>query len=483
MAVMVRLSGDGPIYQQIYEGLRQSILTRRLAAGIKLPSTRDLALELGVSRTVVVLAYEHLLAEGYATGKTGSGTYVSAQLPEFSAVPTGLESADRRPGRFPDLSEYGKRVQGIDIQMPSEARKGRLVYDFRYGVPPLSLFPFAKWRKLMAARLREMTVKSLHYARPEGTLGLREQIAAYARKAKAAHADADQVMVVNGSQQALDLAARLLVKPQDTVVMEDPHYQGARQIFYASGARLEAVPVDAEGLDAARIRAAGAKLVYVTPSHQFPSGGTMTLTRRLKLLEWARQKNAYILEDDYDGEFRYESRPVESLQGLDTDGRVLYAGTFSKTLFPSLRIGYVILPKQLVEIFRKGKWLNDRHASTLEQETLADFLSTGEYERYLRRARTHYSHLRGVLLDAVERQIGPPVEIAGANAGVHIVMWLAKGVLAKEVAERAAAVGVGVYPIDGYYMRTPKRQGLLVGYGALTENQIRIGVERLAGVL
>lgn len=279
----------------------------------------------------------------------------------------------------------------------------------------------------------------------------------------------------------------MLLDPGDRVVIEEPHYQGARLVFLAAGARLVPAPVDGDGLDVACLPRAGARarLAYVTPSHQFPTGVVMSLGRRLALLEWARRADAHVVEDDYDSEYRYEGRPIEAVQGLDRAGRVIYVGTLSKVLFPALRLGYLVLPGPLVEPFRRAKWATDRHTGTLEQEVLAEFIRDGHFERHLRRSRTRYAARRAALLDALAAHFGDRAEVVGANAGVHLLVWLrgvAPGALDRLV-QRAAEDGVGVYPIAPYYLIPPKRAGLLLGYASLTEAEIRAGIRRLAAVL
>jgi GntR family transcriptional regulator/MocR family aminotransferase len=325
------------------------------------------------------------------------------------------------------------------------------------------------------------------YTRPEGHAPLRQALADYLRRARGVLCDPGQIIVVNGSQQALDLVARVLLDPGDRVVIEEPHYQGARFAFLATGARLVPARVDAEGLDVRGLPAAArsARLVYVTPSHQFPTGVVMPLGRRLGLLSWAKRGGAHIVEDDYDSEYRYEGRPIEAMQGLDRAGRVIYMGTFSKVLFPALRIGYLVLPAPLVEPFQAAKWLTDRHTSTLEQEVLAEFIRDGSFERHLRRSRTCYAARRAALLQALADYLPKRAEVIGANAGLHLLVWL-RGVSPHTVdrlVQRAAGVGVGLYPIAPYYLRPPRRVGFLLGYAALTEGAIRNGIRRLAGVL
>lgn len=490
--MLVRIGGDGPRKQQVYEALRRSILEGRLPPGSRVPSTRALARDLGVSRNTILLAYDQLLAEGYVVGRIGSGTFVAAELPDaMLAAGRGGAAGREEPPGAPRLSAYGERVRKVDpLDVPGQTRRGPaspLRYDFRYGSPSVAEFPHEAWRRLLARRARRASARSLGYGRTEGEPALREAIADYLGRARAVACRPEQVVVVHGSQQALDLVARLLLDPGDVVVVEEPAYQGARKVFLAAGARLVTAPVDAEGADLSALppEADAARLVYVTPSHQFPTGATMSLARRLALLAFAERTSAFVIEDDYDSEFRYEGRPIESVQGLDRRGLVIYVGTFSKVLFPALRLGYLVLPEALVPLVAAAKWLADRHTATLEQEVLADFIAEGHFERHLRRARAHNAARRAVLLEAIETHLGPRAEVAGANAGMHLLLWL-PGVPAADVGRLVAsadAAGVGVYPVAPYYLEPPERAGLLLGYASLTESEIRQGIARLAAVV
>lgn len=487
--MFVNLTGRGPLNDQIYQAIRREILAGHAPAASRLPATRALARELGVSRNTVLLAYDQLLAEGYAEGRRGSGTYVAAMLPD-TTIPA---RSGRAPARTVStsklrLSAYGRRLVGIPVLgPPAVSAKGRLPYDFRYGVPAVEEFPHRPWRRALARRARSASVGSMTYGPPEGYAPLRQALADYLRRARGLLCDPEQVLVVNGSQQALDLVSRVVLDPGDRVVIEEPHYQGARYAFLATGARLVPAPVDAEGFDVRSLPAiaATARLVYVTPSHQFPTGVVMPLGRRLALLSWARRTGAYVVEDDYDSEYRYEGRPIETMQGLDRAGRVIYVGTLSKVLFPALRIGYLVLPPPLVGPFRTAKSLVDRHTSTLEQEVLAELIADGSFERHLRRSRTRYGERRAALLQALADTMRDLAEVVGANAGLHLLVWL-RGIApphGDSLIRRAADVGVGLYPIAPYYLTPPRRVGLLLGYASLTEAAIRAGIRRLAGVV
>jgi GntR family transcriptional regulator/MocR family aminotransferase len=338
------------------------------------------------------------------------------------------------------------------------------------------------WRRILLRHARKAPVRELDYGAAAGSLALREAISVHVRRSRAVICDPSQVIVVNGSQQALDLVARVLIERGDPVAIEDPQYQGTREIFRTAGARLLPVPVDRDGLNPAKLPK-DARIAFVTPSHQFPTGAILPLARRLALLDWARSTDAVVVEDDYDGEFRYEGQPLESLQGLDSEGRVIYIGTFSRTVFSALRIGYLIAPKSLVPAFTSAKWLCDRHTATLEQETLAEFISTGMYERHLRRVRRRNTAHREALLDAIHKYLGDRVEVTGDGAGAHVVLWPAKRISENTIIEKAASRGVGIYGISRYFLTRPSGTGLMLGYSRMREQELREGVRRLSEIL
>lgn len=478
MQLAIPLSrGSEPLFRQVYRGMRQAILGGALGAGEQLPSTRDLAEQLGISRTVVVLAYEHLLAEGFITGRGGSGTYVSDGL--AGNVAAGARKRARlRLSRFGNaVTESSMATVDTPLQRPVAPR-----YNFMYARSDLETFPFAMWRRMLLRQARKGSTRQFDYGSALGNADLRVAISAHLRRSRAVVCDPSEVIVVNGSQQALDLVMRVLVDPGDPVAIEDPHYDGVREALRATGARLRPVPVDREGLDPARIPD-DAGMVFVTPSHQFPTGAILSLDRRLALLKWARRRNAVIVEDDYDGEFHYDGRPLESLQGLDREGRIVYIGTFSRTVFPSLRIGYLIAPASLVPALTAAKWLSDLHSASLEQQTLAEFIAGGMYERHLRRLRRRNTARRTALLDVVHKYLGDRVEVTGEGAGAHVALWPKEQVSEEGVIEAAAKRGVGIYGISHCFLRRPSRPGFLLGYARLTEREIREGVRLLGEVL
>ena len=462
----------GPLFRQVYLGLREAILSGAFSSGEKLPSTRDLAEQLGVSRTVALLAYDQLLAEGFAAGRSGSGTYVSSGITAHRSPLAGKSSRLH-------LSRYGSSAAGAWPKMNfPQPRPRALRFDFACGRSDLETFPFEMWRRILLRCTRKAPVAELDYGSASGSVALREAICAHLRRSRSVNCDASQVIVVNGSQQALDLIARVLIERGDRVAIEDPNYQGTREVLRAAGAHLLPLKLDRDGLNPVNLPAS-ARLAFVTPSHQFPTGAILPLPRRLELLEWAKRRNAVVVEDDYDGEFRYEGQPLESLQGLDREGRVLYIGTFSRTIFSALRIGYLVAPKRLVPAFTAAKWLCDRHTPTLEQETLAEFISSGMYERYLRRVRRKNAARRRALLDSIAKSLGDRVEVAGDGAGAHVVLWLRRGIREEKIITRAASRGVAVYGISPYFLRRPSRPGILLGYSLMRESEIREGLRRL----
>ena len=477
-------SGE-PLFRQVYAGVRSAVLAGQLAAGVRLPPTRDLARELGVSRNTVLLAFRQLMAEGYLEGRVGAGTYVSAAPPDAMLRAERARSRRKRPAPSMALSDRGSALASISVSAP-RATPGIAPRAFRIGVPDTASFPFAEWARIVARIWRDPEAELLAYGDPQGYEPLRAAIAAHAGAARGVRCDASQIIIVNGSQQALDLAARLLIDPGDPVWMEDPGYLGARAALQAAGARLVAVPLDDEGIDvAAGVRMQGdARLAYVTPSHQFPAGtAAMSLRRRFELLQWAEQAKAWIIEDDYDSEYRYAGRPITALQGLDGGERVIYVGTFSKVMFPSLRLGYVIVPPQLVDAFVRARALADRHGPSVEQAALAEFMRAGQLERHIRRMRARYAERQTLLVDLLRRQTRGRLDVRASETGLHLTAWLPDGVDDRAVSARLAAAGVDAAPISAYRMTSQGRGALLLGFAAYEARAIAAGVRVIAGVL
>lgn len=476
LAVLIQLHDQAPLYVQVFDAFREAILSGDLSAGTKLPSSRKQAQTLGVSRNIVLLAYDQLLAEGYAETQQGSGTYVSAALPD-EGVPLSKKPSEPSSVKVP-LSSFAKRALQLNPGSPHSYTDGPL-YDLRYGLSPIDEKLLALWRRHLAKAAQN---PPLNYADTQGSLGLRTVLSAYLKRSRGVQCSAKNIIITSGSQQALYLSATALLEPNDPIVIEEPCYQGANQIFLAHKAKLIRSNVDEDGMYVPR---SAAKLAYITPSHQFPTGAVMSLQRRLELLSWAKRHNAFILEDDYDSEYRYEGKPIAAVQGLDTEGRVIYMGTFSKTLFPALRLGFLVLPESLIEAFTALKWLSDRHKSSLEQAALTSFIADGHFERHLRRTRTQNAKNRLALLDALELHFGSQISIVGRNAGIHVMVWF--NAISADMSERicleALELDVGVYPIAPYYTSKPKQLGLLVGYASLSEAAIREAVKRLASVI
>jgi GntR family transcriptional regulator / MocR family aminotransferase len=473
--VIPLLRTDEPLSRQIYLWFRQAILRRAMSAAERLPSTRELAEQLHISRTVVVLAYEQLLAEGFVVGRAGSGTYVADVLVDGPAIP----HAGRVNVR---LSHYGHAVRAAAKANFLETQSPRPRYDFVYGRSDIEVFPFEMWRRMLLRQARKASVRALDYGPTGGSSALREAISVHLRRSRAVLCDPSQVIVVSGSQQALDLVARVLIDRGDRIAVEDPCYQGTREVLRATGARIMPMPVDRDGLNPSKLPDR-TRMVFVTPSHQFPTGAILSLPRRLNLIDWARRKDALVVEDDYDGEYRYEDQSLQSLQGLDAQGRVIYIGTFSRTVFSSLRIGYLIVPKPLISVFTSAKWLCDRHTATLEQETLAEFITSGLHERHLRRVRRRNAARREALRGAIDQYLGERVEVTGFGAGAHVALWPAARVCETEVIAAAARLGVAVYGISPYFLSTTPRKGFMLGYSRMKESDIREGVRRLSQVL
>lgn len=471
-AIVIDPAAGTPLHRQVYEAWRTGILNGRFRGGERVPSTRELADALAISRSTVTQAYEQLIAEGYLQTRHGAGTFVCRELPDTSLR---LRGGARRPppgGVSVRLSRFGAALDEDFVYPP--APPGFICFS-RWGAD-LDHFPFALWRKLLTRPMRRAAREIFDYGRDaQGHLRLREEIASYVARSRAVHCTPEQIVVVNGSQQALDLCARLLIEPGDTVAFEDPGYLGTRRVFNAHGAKLQPVPVDAEGMVVDLIDRK-ARLAYVTPSHQFPTGVALSLKRRLALLEWARAQRAVIVEDDYDSEYRYSGPPLPALQGLAHDVAVIYCGTFSKVMFPGMRVGYAIVPPALVPAFRRVKWLADRHTPTLEQAALADFLGEGHLDRHIRRMRKLYGRRREALTDALARHFGGGAKVIGDPAGMHVLARFADD----DICERAARNKVQIIGAGAYYLTKAPRNEYVIGFSTLGERAIREGVKRIA---
>jgi GntR family transcriptional regulator / MocR family aminotransferase len=476
-------AGAAPLYRQLYDRVRAAILEGRFHPGQQMPSTRLLASDLGLSRNTVVGAFEQLIAEGYLEGATGSGTYVARELPdEALRAPRPSLVTGKCAQRGPRLSARGRALTRRNLAaVLAHTAPPR---PFRSGVPALDHFPYELWTRIVTRCWRKHPHNLLPYGDTAGYPPLREAIASYLGMARAVSCTPEQVIIISGAQQALHLAATLLLDPGDAVWVENPGYAGASAALSSTGARLVPVPLDDSGLDvrAALARCPLPQMVYVTPSHQFPAGVTMTLGRRLELLRATEKARAWILEDDYDSEYRYASRPVAALQGLDRSGRVIYFGTFSKVLFPALRLAYIVVPSNLVDSVVAAKAVSDRHSPTVEQAVLAEFISEGHFTRHIRRMRALYLERLEALLDAFQGELGESVELHWPEAGMHVIGWLQKGTDDRDVSRRATEAGVDAFPVSSYYVHGCPRPGLMLGYTGYSEAAIRQAVRRLAGV-
>lgn len=481
--LVLNADSNQPMYQQLYQYLRGAILEGRLRPGQRLPATRHLAKELGVSRNTVMLAFDDLFSEGYLKGKTGSGTFVTETLPDQMLYAQGNDRRSGEDGEFEHcFSQRGQVIADIPINCINGPDD---IIPFQHGVPGIFEFPYDIWSRLANRRLRNYHAMDLGYSSAAGYPPLREAIADYLRTFRALRCEADQIVIVNGTQQSLNLLSRLLLDPGDSAWVEDPGYIGTYRAMIGAGVNIVPIPIDEDGLDVAygKTLKSKAKLVYVTPSHQYPLGVTMSVCRRIELLEWANENNAWIIEDDYDSEYRYCGRPLSSLQGLDIHGRVIYLGTFSKVLFPSLRLGYMVVPRDMATGFIAAKTVIDRQNPTFEQAVLTDFITEGHFGRHIRRMRMLYQERQEILIDAVRQHLDGRISVNPADAGMHMVGWLPEGANDRAIAARLRAAGVLVTSLSDYTLKQKMRPGLVMGYTAYNKKQICAAVKKMAAIL
>jgi GntR family transcriptional regulator / MocR family aminotransferase len=473
------------LYQQIYERIRGTIIGGGLAPGTRLPSSRTLAKDIGVSRNTVEVAFSQLEAEGFLVRKIGAGTYVTSAMPEpengppksrMVAMPPASKSGQE------SLSKRGRIVVSAANQAEPDSANPRL---FAACLASLDSFPFRTWRRLVARHSRLWQQESLYHGDAAGYRPLRQALATYLATARGVKSDWRQIIILTSTQQALDLAPRVLLDAGDPVWMEEPGYLGARAALQSACAKVIPVPVDADGLnvEAGITKARTARLAYVTPSHQYPTGVTMSLRRRLALLEWAARARAWVIEDDYDSEFRYTGRPLAAMQGLDTGGRVIYTGTFNKVLFPALRLAYVVVPEGLVDAFVAARTIVDGYAPSFMQAVLTDFIVAGYLSSHIRRMRALYQERRATLLDAIARQLADQISMGASDTGLHATGWLTEGMDDRAVSQRAAAKGMDLPPLSRYYLGRRSRPGLLFNYASVPPRDIRHGIGVLATVL
>ncbi|KTT17480.1 PLP-dependent aminotransferase family protein [Pseudomonas parafulva] len=479
--------------QQLYQALRARVLDGRLSSGTRLPATRELATMLGLSRNSVVRAYDQLYAEGYIESRVGDGTYVS-RLPKLSTqVSTGLSHglstglSTFSVNDTEDLSSnrrFSDALQRLKTNYLPPPRSGQ-PRAFRVGIPAFDLFPFDVWAKLQAGFWRHPSPAKLGYGDPAGEPMLRELIAAYLRRSRGLSCMAEQIVITSGAQQAISLCAQLLLQPGDGVAVENPGYRAAGHAFALAGGRVHGVPVDQEGMDCTRLaQLEDCRLAYVTPAHQYPTGVTMSLARRLSLLAWAERNDAWIIEDDYDGEYRYRGAPLAPLAALDLHGRVLYVGTFGKIAFPALRLGYLVLPPPLAQAFSQGKALAVRHSEVSSQCVMAEFMARGHFQRHIRRMRKAALSRRNVL------KAGWPMDIPGLGAmpavaaGLHVKVDVDNFAREQELVAKAEAVGVEVTALSSFWLAdsevpVDKRAGLVLGFAAVPEGEIAEALMKL----
>ncbi len=468
----LELDGQGARYAQLIRALKGAILDGRFVAGARLPASRTLARELDLSRNTVLAAYEQLQAEGFLLGRVGSGSFVAnvgSATPHRHAANTLIAP----------LSAFARRaLANTDGRRIPGHQHGDLRYDLQYGLPLANPLLGSVWRRAVSRAAEHV---DFDYPDAQGLRALREQVCDYLARRRGVPATPEDVLVVSGTQQAFALAARVLLETGDSVVLEDPHYRGARQAFAAHGAHARGCPVDADGLVPAALPAS-ARLAVVTPSHQFPTGALLPLARRIELLDWASQRHAWLIEDDYDGEFRYGGRPLAALKSLDRDGRVIYIGSFSKALFPALRLGYMVLPGALRDAFIAAKWLEDRGCNALDQAALASFIADGGFERHLRRAAVALRARRSAMLNGLRRHAADAVEVVDSNAGMHLTAWLTRANHGdcEALVAHARSRGLGLYTVAPYCLKTPPRPGLVLGYAGLPPADIEAAM-RLFG--
>ena len=478
--IAVDRKAPDPLHKQVYEGFRMAIVRGNLRPGQRVPSSRTLVVELGISRIPVLNAYAQLLAEGYFESRKGAGTFVSAALPESLTIckDKGPQSTQAGSGPRP----VARRGLLLAAERPPWAGGWGA---FSVHQPAFDRFPFQIWSSMILRHCRSPRLNAIHNIDPLGTETFREAICTYLRTARAVHCEPRQVMVVSGSQQALEIAARVLLGKGSALWVEDPGYRLARNVFQSAGCRLIPVPVDEDGLVVSTgiKRCPKARAAYVTPSHQYPLGATMSAGRRMQLLNWAQSAGSWIIEDDYDSEYRFETAPISSLQGLDHNARVIYIGTFSKVLFPSLRLGYIVIPEDLVDHFAAVRSVMDIFPPYLYQEAITDFMREGHFARHIRKMRLLYGERRNALVNSIRDQLGPEFEIHGTQAGMHLAVTLPKGIRDLEIAHKAAAKGIWLWPLSPSYLTKSPRQGLILGFGNTSVEEMPRAVSQLRAQL
>jgi GntR family transcriptional regulator / MocR family aminotransferase len=470
-----------PIYCQLYEWFRAAIIDGQLRPGQRVPSTRNLAVELQVSRIPVLNAYEQLRTEGYLETVIGAGTRVARSIAAEAIKPSAAKARRSGSRDVRGLAPRRLSVRGADFTGTKPQLWLPRFGAFRVNLPALDHFPINVWAKLVARHSRNLSKPIMAYGDTMGYLPLRDAITEYLGTVRAVRCDASQILVTTGSQQGLQIAAQALLDSRDEVCVEEPGYPGAHLALMTAGARIVPVAVDHEGINVDEMirNAPNARAVYITPSHQYPLGMTLSANRRIRLLNWAANSGAWIIEDDYDSEYRFASRPIGSLQGMDADARVIYVGTFSKVMFPALRLGYVVVPKDLVAAFSGVLDAAGIFSSPLYQTVLTDFIREGHLARHIRRMRLLYLDRRKALVKAVRMQLGERLEVVGAEAGMHLAALLPPNTNDVALARSAGEKGVSAMPLSTCYLSPPARGGLILGYGGASVHQIHDGVRKL----
>lgn len=483
VGIELNFKSNEPLSKQLYIQLRDGILSGRLRGGQKLPGTRTFASALGISRNTVLSAFEQLMIEGYIKGKTGAGSYVAEDLPDkvitsHKTTPGGSKKSKRFS---PNIN---KNIGSMDL-----IRRNTLddeLLPFQGGTPSLQDFPFHIWLKSINKVGRYFPYFQFGYRHATGYAPLKDAIANYLQTYRAVRCNPEQIIIINGSQQGLDLVSRVLVKDNSNVILEDPCYFGTRASLLSTKANLFPTPVDEEGIqiDYAEKKFPKPNFIYTTPSHQYPLGSIMSVSRRLKLLEYARKCGAWIIEDDYDSEFRYSGSPLPSLQGMDEWNSVIYIGTFSKVLFPGLRLGYLVLPSvDMINSFAITKSIIDRQSPTLEQIVLTDFITEGHFTRHIRKMRVLYKERQEFLISELNKELGNKINVRPSEAGMHILVWLPKKFNDKKIAEIAKQNKLIVYPLSDYVLKYKRKPGLVLGYTAFDKKKIKEGVKILKMIL
>ena len=477
----INSSSDIPLYKQLYNAFRQSILEGKFSPGQKLPGTRSLASELKISRNTVVLAFEQLLLEGYIKGKIGAGTFVN-EIPDNFL--NAKENVNRKKSEKKITTHLISQLGSPELVHRNILREE--IIPFQNGLPSLDEFPLKVWLKLNNQIAQTLSYAHLGYGEAAGYKQLKEEIAVYLRTYRAVKCNADQIIIVNGSQQGLDLIMRVLLEPGDNVWLEDPGYFGARASILFSNAQIFPCPLDNEGLNIeySSKKYPPPKLIYTTPSHQFPLGLTMSISRRIQLLQYASKNNCWIIEDDYDSEFRYSGSPLPSLQGMDKNNCVIYLGTFSKVLFPALRLGYIVLPDpQMIDVFVSAKSMMDRQSPMFEQMITSQFLKMGYFTRHIRKMRTLYKERQEFLINEIEKELGDSLKVNVSDAGMHIIAWLPENLDDMIISQKARENNLIAYPLSEYVLKFKQKPGLILGYTAFDKPKLKSAIQILKKII